>query len=84
MSASEQRRDLGSGSSRLTDGGAHPSRMASAAMAASMAAVAPSGCPVRAFVPDSGTVAARPSSASSRARASATSPSGVELAWAFT
>ena len=77
-------RDLGIRLSRLTDAGAQPSRMASAQIAASMAPEAPSGCPYRAFVPLTGTVAARSPSASAIARASATSPIGVDEAWALT
>ena len=74
----------GSGSTRLTDAGAQPSRIASAQIAASIAPDAPSGWPYSAFVPLTGTVAARSPSASAIARASATSPIGVDEAWALT
>ena len=47
----------GSGSTRLTDAGAQPSRIARAQIAASMAPDAPSGWPYSAFVPLTGTVA---------------------------
>ena len=53
-------------------------------MAASIAPDAPSGCPYSAFVPLTGTVAARSPSAVAIARASATSPIGVDEACALT
>jgi len=68
----------------LTDAGAHPSRIASAQIAASMAPDAPSGWPYSAFVPLTGTLAARSPSAIVKARASATSPIGVDDACALT
>ena len=58
--------------------------MASAQIAASIAPDAPSGWPYNAFVPLTGTVAARSPSAVVMARASATSPIGVDEAWALT
>ena len=74
----------GSGVSRFTEAGAQPSRMASAQIAASIAPEAPSGWPYSAFVPLTGTVAARPPRAEAIARASATSPIGVDDACALT
>ncbi len=74
----------GSGSIRLTDAGANPSAMARAQIAASMAPEAPSGWPYIAFVPLTGTVAARSPRVDEMARASATSPIGVDEAWALT
>jgi len=68
----------------LTDAGAQPSRMAKAQMAASIAPEAPSGWPYIALVPLTGTVPARSPSASVIARASATSPIGVDDACALT
>ena len=64
--------------------GAQPSGIASAQIAASIAPDAPSGCPYSALVPLTGTVGARSPSASAIARASATSPIGVDDAWALT
>ena len=77
-------RELGSGVVEVDRAGAQPSRIASAQIAASIAPDAPSGWPYSAFVPLTGTVAARSPSAIAIARASATSPIGVDEACALT